>query len=366
MSKQKCTKSGRNEESAAKAISSTPAFPFTIVYASTGGKPKNAKPRRSISTFSASPSNVVAVAMASPAGLEPSPFDSQRLDVAFSVKPAEEWNRLKLYRSFTVPDVVASPTLASGVQISLHDYVFVNNSNLECGTELSMPPSEAYWVARVQEIRASDDRHIYVRVLWMYSPDDLPPGGHQDYHGDNELVASNHMDIIDAMTVSGKALVDHWLEKDDEENPPALFWRQTYNYLTRRLSTLRKRCVCLKPYKPENSLVRCNNPRCDIWLHSECLEDDAASRAYKGRIQSDNGNNNADNDITNTNNNDTAAQTFHAQLILEPDLPPRLVVVEIRHLSPPLSSSPSPSLSLPPQPMWTEDVECLQCGEKIV
>jgi hypothetical protein len=57
------------------------------------------------------------------------------------------------------------------------------------------------WVARILEIRASDEHHVYARVYWMYSPDELPPGtidrmktvqGRQPYHGTNELIASNH------------------------------------------------------------------------------------------------------------------------------------------------------------------------------
>ena len=58
-----------------------------------------------------------------------------------------------------------------------------------------------YWVARILEVRASDELHVYARIYWMYSPDELPPGtsdgkkmiaGRQPYHGQNELIASNH------------------------------------------------------------------------------------------------------------------------------------------------------------------------------
>lgn len=57
------------------------------------------------------------------------------------------------------------------------------------------------WVARILEIRASDEHHVYARIYWMYSPDELPAGtidgkksvqGRQPYHGHNELIASNH------------------------------------------------------------------------------------------------------------------------------------------------------------------------------
>jgi hypothetical protein len=32
------------------------------------------------------------------------------------------------------------------------------------------------WVARILEIRASDEHHVYARVYWMYWPDELPQG----------------------------------------------------------------------------------------------------------------------------------------------------------------------------------------------
>lgn len=61
--------------------------------------------------------------------------------------------------------------------------------------------SDDDWVARILEIRASDEHHVYARVYWMYWPDELPQGTHdgkrivhsrQSYHGANELIASNH------------------------------------------------------------------------------------------------------------------------------------------------------------------------------
>lgn len=61
--------------------------------------------------------------------------------------------------------------------------------------------TEDEWVARILEIRASDEHHVYARVYWMYWPDELPAGttdgrkyvqGRQPYHGAHELIASNH------------------------------------------------------------------------------------------------------------------------------------------------------------------------------
>lgn len=58
------------------------------------------------------------------------------------------------------------------------------------------------WVAKILEIRAQNEQHVYARVYWMYWPDELPAGtqvgrktirgGRQPYHGQHELIASNH------------------------------------------------------------------------------------------------------------------------------------------------------------------------------
>lgn len=33
---------------------------------------------------------------------------------------------------------------------------------------------EKDWVARILEIRAADEHHVYARIYWMYWPDELP------------------------------------------------------------------------------------------------------------------------------------------------------------------------------------------------
>ena len=66
-----------------------------------------------------------------------------------------------------------------------------------------------FWVGQVLEIRASDTHHVYLRIFWMYWPEDLPTG-RLEYHGKHEIVASNHMEIVDAMTVSEQAVVEHY------------------------------------------------------------------------------------------------------------------------------------------------------------
>ncbi len=60
--------------------------------------------------------------------------------------------------------------------------------------------------------------------------------GAQSYHGKDELIASNQIDVIDAVTIASKASVSHWFEKGEEKVLDALYWRQTFNFQTQTLS----------------------------------------------------------------------------------------------------------------------------------
>jgi hypothetical protein len=84
-------------------------------------------------------------------------------------------------------------------------------------------------IARILEIRGGDAAHVYLRVCWTYEPEDLS-GGRQPYHGSHELLASNHMEIIDARAVQDPADVVYF--DDDPESSTTLeegqyFWRQS-------------------------------------------------------------------------------------------------------------------------------------------
>ena len=93
----------------------------------------------------------------------------------------------------------------------------------------------------MDEICASEtgpDR-VFLRVSWLYRPEDLP-GGRQYYHGKRELVMSNHIDIVDALSVSGRADVRHWRELDDEDDGLEYYWRQEVDVFGGGLSVSRK------------------------------------------------------------------------------------------------------------------------------
>lgn len=181
------------------------------------------------------------------------------------------WKEMKEYKKF----IVDNEKYSSG------DYVYVLPPTL---TRVSEPKDKDFWIAMILEIRAADASNVFVLVVWLYWPEQLigahvgkekAEGGARAYHGKSELIASNHLEILNVHSFAGKATVEHWLEEDDGSIQEELYWRQTYDIHTRNLSALRKHCACGKYDNPDNVMLACPNPECNIWLHTECLLNNA-------------------------------------------------------------------------------------------
>jgi hypothetical protein len=169
------------------------------------------------------------------------------------------------------------------------DFVYI-----KAGNDTARGALLSSWIGKVLEIRAGDAAHVWVRIYWMYRPEDLP-AGRQPYHGEGELIASNHMDVIEAQTVHCKTPVLHLDEEGDADPEEELFWRQTYDVIggkgvSVRLSActaramlmkeqrLPKYCIDQAPHNPDEHLIQCE--QCGIWLHQHCLEEAAVRKAY--------------------------------------------------------------------------------------
>ncbi|KAJ9653768.1 hypothetical protein H2201_009103, partial [Coniosporium apollinis] len=190
-------------------------------------------------------------------------FDD-KLSIGYSIYPADRWEQTSKFREFII----------KGETFQLGDIVYIHNDI----------PSAPPWVAKVLEVRAADELHVYLRVFWLYWPEELPDGGRRPYHGCNELIASNDMQVINATTVDGKADVRQWIEDDEAEevlDAEQLFWRQTWDARSRMLSAPREHCVCRKPFNPDKLLIACSNQSCRIWMHAECIAADAVRGAHK-------------------------------------------------------------------------------------
>jgi BAH domain len=145
-----------------------------------------------------------------------------------------------------------------------------------------------HWVGQVLEVKAANTSEVWLRVFWLYWPEELPRG-RQKHHGNQELIMSNHMEIVDAKTVTSRADINHWDEKDEDQDVGHRFWRQFYDVQlkdtkSRGLSEIRRHCVCQEYYNPDRTMLKCPSPKCGIWNHQECLEQAVLERTYARRI----------------------------------------------------------------------------------
>ncbi|KAM0364328.1 hypothetical protein ACHAPK_010715 [Fusarium culmorum] len=255
--------------------------PFTITYApgpsrADEGRSNNKKRKHNDEEFQ------IQISPFSPTGSFKA-HDS--LDVSYTVEPAKRWQDMTPYNSFVF----------NRIKYYRESFVYVANEstvNHQKPTnddESGYKKSNGAWVARILEIRASDKHNVFARVYWMYWPEELPPGtichnmrvrGRQSYHGTNELIASNHMDIINVVSVTAPAIVEQWIEPDDEEIQDPLYWRQAYDCRKPQLSSVDIICKCETPANPDKMLIRCSSSECGQRMHHECLTHDILMQVY--------------------------------------------------------------------------------------
>ncbi|KAM0294463.1 hypothetical protein ACHAPM_011202 [Fusarium culmorum] len=207
------------------------------------------------------------------------------LDMYYIVEPANQWQNMSRYNSFVL----------NSIKYYRENFVYVANEstvNHQKATndgESGYKKSNGAWVARILEIRASNEHNVFARVYWMYWPDELPSGtiyhkmrvrGRQSYHGTNELIASNHMDIINVVSVTAPAIVKQWIESDDEEIQDPLYWRQAYDCRKPQLSSVDIICKCETSANPDKMLIGCSSSKCEQWMHQECLTHDILMQVY--------------------------------------------------------------------------------------
>ncbi|KAK1832797.1 hypothetical protein QBC39DRAFT_329503 [Podospora conica] len=230
-------------------------------------------------------------------GIQLSPFSptgkfkkNPSMDLHYLVEPCQEWAQMTRYNSFVL----------NNVKYFSEGFIYVaNDSSMQReranGNKEPIKKSDDDWVARILEIRAKDEHHVYARVYWMYWPDELPRGsrdgkkkvsGRQPYHGTNELIASNHMDIINVVSVTSQATVKQWFEENDDEIQTTLYWRQAFDVRAYELSSVELVCSCNTPAHPDNLLVGCTTENCKRWLHEQCIKDQAL-RATWARLGAD-------------------------------------------------------------------------------
>ncbi|KAI4220334.1 MAG: hypothetical protein L6R36_007700 [Xanthoria steineri] len=190
-----------------------------------------------------------------------------KLNTVVHIRPEAIWASLGKYNSFIIRNH----------KYAVHHYALVSrfqplpkmHDPLDIDTGISCP-------ARILEIRAHDTKNVYIRLYWLYTPDQLR-GGRQPYHGKDELIVTNHMEILDAARVIEPitAVALKGQEESWQGSTPGKqnYWRQTYHFLTQALSPPETHCICHRPVWPDDLLVRCTNPHCALLLHAKCIED---------------------------------------------------------------------------------------------
>ncbi|KAM0278363.1 hypothetical protein ACHAQH_005183 [Verticillium albo-atrum] len=215
--------------------------------------------------------------------------NDENLDLKYWVEPRDKWMAMTRYNSFVL----------NSAKYFSEGFIYISNGTAsptknpvkvdENGVRQRMPHE---WVGRILEIRAQDEHHVYARIYWMYWPEELPVqtkddgkfvqrAGRQPYHGVNELIASNHMDVINVVSVTAEAKVKQWFEENDDEIQDGLYWRQALDVRTLSLSSVHRTCKCKQPANPDKTLVACSQTNCSTWLHDECLKHDALMRTFE-------------------------------------------------------------------------------------
>ncbi|KAI4122478.1 MAG: hypothetical protein LQ338_005803 [Usnochroma carphineum] len=187
------------------------------------------------------------------------------MHTAMHIRPEAVWAALTRYRNITL----------RGQTYSVHQYAIV--SRFQPLPKHFHPLDHdlgVYTVARILEIRALDPQNVYVRLFWLYRPQEVPGalGGSKTYHGERELMVSDHMEIVDALRVVAPVRVVQWREQDKLQVPKdGMYYRQMYSCVSHNVSRLPTHCVCKQPINPERFAIQCTNPGCLILLHEHCI-----------------------------------------------------------------------------------------------
>ncbi|PWI64370.1 hypothetical protein PCL_10539 [Purpureocillium lilacinum] len=184
------------------------------------------------------------------------------LDVSYTVEPRQQWLALKRYSSFTLN---LDKYYKGNFAYIANDATVEQQNAVKADPDLvdKLQPAH-HWVAKILEIRAADEHHVYARIYWMYSPDELPldtvidgklASAQQTEYGRQELVASNHMDIINVTSMVKPVTVTQSLDREGVEATGVLYWRQALDYRTLELFSFDERDTTTISRLPETSSV---------------------------------------------------------------------------------------------------------------
>lgn len=131
------------------------------------------------------------------------PGQKTYLDIWYRVQPAIEWYTMKAALEFIrmsgpspyhSPDHVDLQWADESIEYKPKNFVYIQGIDNAGKCKI--------WIGYIIELRVDDVSDCFLRIFWLYRPDDLPKGtlcagellpeGRQPYHGHHEMIISNH------------------------------------------------------------------------------------------------------------------------------------------------------------------------------
>ncbi|KAK6342639.1 hypothetical protein TWF718_008033 [Orbilia javanica] len=231
-----------------------------------------------------------------------------------------------------------------------------------------IPGQGKEWLARVLEVKGRENKDkvdVYVRVAWYYWPEDLPMG-RLEYHGRQEVIESNHPDIIDVCTINGKADIQEWDEYDEDATFDGYYSRQQFDIVSKQLTRPREFCVCKQYYNPDTVIINC--PGCNVWMHKDCIIADAIERHKNSSIVIKlEGDSTPDHDVVVVRKEEKKGRGRSKKTTPKPDQSIRGSLCEgkIRIEEIVRKSDDDSDSGLDTDTIIEEDIHCLNCGELV-
>lgn len=113
------------------------------------------------------------------------------LDTYYEVQPAGKWGEMLSCNVFKCKELPAPDTSGFSLKRSISEHP-LGQGEFFIGDFIYVAVESGLAVATILDIRLCyRTGGTYVRIYWMYRPEDLPRGREQQ-HGADELIASNH------------------------------------------------------------------------------------------------------------------------------------------------------------------------------
>ena len=139
----------------------------------------------------------------------------------------------------------------NNVEYHVGDIVLIHYRNKFGDLEDKRDPKN-FWLGQVHKFKKAEDEDCVALVAWLYWPSDLegpigvdangrlekPKNGAKGYHGEHELIASNHLELVSIYSFEGNFTkdVEKYDETDDNKVIRQYYYRQTFDLRTQRLS----------------------------------------------------------------------------------------------------------------------------------